>query len=236
MFKSFVVSALLASSAVYAHMDVLNVHVGKSFQMFAALSVSWGLIADADTRSETSWRWMGKARTTLAAIYSMLLNKTYDGTIEFVVAPNQQCPSQLTDYKTETRSVHYGSEDEDGSTTQTEEWCIVSGEFSLVTVSNLPWLASDILLAPTCELSDGAMTLIFIRNRVSIWSLLKMFLQAERGQHVSMPIVNMVKCSQVRILPQSTKHGHVVADGELAELGPVHIRCEPKAVDFKVLA
>ena len=196
--------------------DLLQVQVGGAFKMYAAISVSWGLIADIDKLSETSWRWIGSARTTLAAVYTMLFNRTYHGKIEFMIAPNEKTPKVSNDTRIQTKS--------DG-------WSVVEGEFSLVTISNLPWLASDILLAPQCELSDGTMTLIFI-NKASRYSLLKMFIQAETGQHVSNPVVNMIKCTQVRILPKSCTRGSVVADGEIAPVGPIHVTCKPKAVEM----
>ena len=66
-------------------------------------------------------------------------------------------------------------------------------------VLNLPYLTSDMLLAPDCRLSDGVLWLLLIRHNVSRFSLLQMLLSLESGGHLNIPGVDLFPVTSVKI-------------------------------------
>lgn len=225
------------SSAV--SVDLLDIHIGAAFQRYAILSLSWGMVADIDGYSETKGRWMGSARMLAVPLYMIVRNKAYAGTLEFTLPRGTTLPTNLSVTLTSVqRPVAFNTttdddtdEEEDAAETETETWYVIESEFSLVTVMNLPWLASDTFMAPECALSDGSMTLVFM-TKSSRLSLLRMFVQASSGSHTDHQDMNIVRCSQVRILPKDLSSSSFVADGEILAQGPVHIRSCPEAASF----
>ena len=197
--------------------DLTQLRVGRDFLTHSILSTSWGFIADSDAMCEGSLRWMGTIRLLLAPLYYIIRNKAYDGRLEFVMAESESQQEFTLPHKTRI---------ENGKT-----WTEIDGQFSVATAINLPWLASDIYLAPDCGLADGDMTLLFLPS-VSRFKLLKMFAQAESGSHVNSPIGNIVKVTEVRIIPTGNDDGNIVYDGETAPYGPLHLRSLPQAVTF----
>ena len=81
-----VVDAIVADT--HRGLDVFRMRTrvpGKSEPevRYGCLSVTWGLIADSDYRSEVTYRWMGQIRLMLAAIITVLEFKAHVGKLTF---------------------------------------------------------------------------------------------------------------------------------------------------------
>lgn len=91
---------------------------------------------------------------------------------------------------------------------------IVSKGFILLNASNVTHIASDMNTAPYAHLSDGCFDIAIVRE-TSKATLLKLFLQLEKGEHVTSEDVLYVKAKAFHLQPnQECKGSFIDVDGE----------------------
>jgi len=175
-------------------MDLLSVDLDGRAHRLAVLSVGWGGVADADYLTEQDLRWLGPIRNLIVPLMIIARLRKYPGTLKFKPAPDQS----------KIDKPH--SVDAEGN-------IVLQGPFILAHICNLPWIATDIVLAPESAVNDGAMSICVIRacNRLEF---VHMFLSAASGNHVKMDFIEMYRATEVTIEPESTPIGSIAVDGE----------------------
>lgn len=111
-------------------------------------------------------------------------------------------------------------------------WVEVKDTFAMIHACNSAWIASDIRLAPGARVDDGLIHLVLLRP-CSRYELLKMFLHAQTGEHVALPAVEVVPCTEfVVALEPAQRDGHLSVDGELMNLcEETHVKLRPRAAE-----
>lgn len=181
----------------------------------AALSVAWGAIADHDALTERELRRM-PLKLLLVPLWIILRNATYRGRVSFTPSAGRQGP--LPPGKAHTVDVATGR-------------VHIDGEFNLVHVCNLPWIATDVHAAPGATPDGGCFGILILRG-ASRLELLSMFLAAESGTHTSHAAVELYWATEATIAPAAGPCGlgNIAVDGELLPPSRVELRCEPSAL------
>jgi sphingosine kinase len=113
------------------------------------------------------------------------------------------------------------------------DWITIEDNFSFFLIINLPFLASDLFVTPDSKNDDGIMYLVFIRDDVSRFEILKGFTDGSSGNFLKNPCIEFVRCKAFRLEPmkclQTNKvEGTLMVDGELIEYGPIQGEIKPK--------
>ena len=105
----------------------------------------------------------------------------------------------------------------------------MEGRFFGVMICNVPFLATDVCMAPMARFSDGYADMVVIHAELPFAQLVKALLALEEGSHVRMPGVDYVKVSAVRIDPTPPFAADEVyaMDGELVPLAPLEVKVLP---------
>ena len=121
-------------------------------------------------------------------------------------------------------------------------WDAFSGEFVLLCVTNVAWIAADTQISPSAHLADGALDITWIQQTGKT-ALLKTFLKVEEGKHVDSRRVLYEKAVAWRLTPSdepaSGKRsgpglGNLSVDGERLPVGQVWGEVLPSAVRIVV--
>ena len=80
-----------------------------------------------------------------------------------------------------------------------KDWVTETSDFLSVMVLNLPYLNREFFGAPDCQIDDGVLWLMLVRQNVSRLSLIQMMLRLENGEHVNMPGIDIFPVSAVKI-------------------------------------
>jgi diacylglycerol kinase family enzyme len=177
------------------------------------LSVSIGIIADADIWQETKLRffpkWAADFRVFLSMIIPIISRKQYRVKMRYM-------PVQL-------KTNEYGEQEIVNDEPREE-----IGDFLGVSVIKAPWLSNDAFMAPDAKLQDKLLHVILIKH-MNLISLLKTFMGIEKGEHVSSPYVSIIKCSTFELDPLDS-NATVVVDG--AVIGSFPFRCSVQVDDI----
>lgn len=187
---------------------------GKKSETVAALSVAWGAIADHDALTERELRRM-PLKLLLVPMWIILRANTYVGRVSFTPHARQ---GPMPPGKAHTRDEASGR-------------VCIDGEFNLVHVCNLPWIASDVHAAPGATADGGCFGILIMRG-ASRLELLSMFLAAESGAHTSHAAVELYWATEATIAPAAGPRGlgNIAIDGELVPPTKVDLRCVPSVV------
>lgn len=132
---------------------------------YGFLEVMWTLIADIDIESERI-RWAGNLRFTLWAILRVIAMRRYSGTLYYT-----------------TSGEHVGDLG-DLSQFEARGWQRVqSTAFNYWMAMNLPWAATDFLVAPDCTMASGSLDLYWMAD-ASRADILRLLLDTESGKYV----------------------------------------------------
>lgn len=108
------------------------------------------------------------------------------------------------------------------------DWITVEDDFSAVWGMNVTHAASDMHTAPVAHWSDGFMDLLVMRRAdSSCCSLLGIFLDIEKGEHLHHDPLHYVKVKGVRLTPIDSGSGRVSLlgiDGERIPYKPLELR------------
>ncbi|TPX71172.1 hypothetical protein SpCBS45565_g01358 [Spizellomyces sp. 'palustris'] len=175
-------------------MDVFSVTQNDTV-IYSHLQLMWALLADVDFESE-SYRWMGGDRMTVAAIIRILRLRTYHGKLYLLPVDqadqHRKSPSYSMQPSASGPPRLYTSDP-----SQHEHWPqIISTTFTYFVATNLPWISSDFLAAPSSRLADGALEVIYSETMSPVQAL-QSVADPESGNYLQFPFI---KTSRVRAL------------------------------------
>ena len=78
----------------------------------------------------------------------------------------------------------------------------ISGEFSIVLISNVSHWRKDLIIDPDSRPDDGRLSVCVVRH-CSRWNFLRFLIAMETGSHVSFPWVEMFKCSEIQLINET---------------------------------
>jgi sphingosine kinase len=182
-------------------------------QCVSILSQSWGLPSDVDIGSEfmRSIPLLGNNRFTIMTIYRMLNLYTYKGSIDYLPV-NEENKKQIHKYS--KLDIHDELD---------ETWKRISGEFIMVWGCQMPWMASDMNVSPRSSFDDDKIVLFIIKKGISRIELLKIFMNLEKGEHITHPNVITHDVYGYRLTPDVTSKSYIVIDGELVKQSTLQV-------------
>ncbi|KAF6005122.1 hypothetical protein F1559_000889 [Cyanidiococcus yangmingshanensis] len=147
---------------------------------YAFLSVSIGMIADIDIRTECI-RCIGDIRFDLGSIWYILRKRTFSAVVEY-------------------RHVFQDSQSDLGWRPADElTETIPLQEYALIVVMNVSHASPKARFAPLARPHDGCIDVIMVPASVSRFRLIRYMLQIESGEHIHDPCCRYFKCSWIRI-------------------------------------
>lgn len=158
---------------------------------YSFLALSWGLVSDVDIESDVL-RFLGALKNDVYALIRIIFLRIYPGKISFVLHESQE----------------------------PDNWQVLEGDFILFWAMNVPWATYNLQPAPKACLDDGAIDLIIIRGGISKLQLIRAFLQAAGGSHISSPNVEYYKVQRFRLEPLNNQ-GILAVDGEKVACQPI---------------
>lgn len=183
---------------------ILNRVIGKkTIELYSFLANAWGLPSDVDIESEM-FRFLGSFRFTIGTVVRLINLRVYHGLVHYLPLENS------------LSLVHYRESGEKDS-----KWETISNEegFVLVWACNAPYVAEDVLAAPTMQLKDPRISLIVIKYPISRYELITMFINLEKGDHVNSECVDSYQVQAFEIEPVAKESGTLTIDGELINYG-----------------
>ncbi|EKF38728.1 sphingosine kinase A, B, putative [Trypanosoma cruzi marinkellei] len=111
-------------------------------------------------------------------------------------------------------------------------WVKLDGNHYAIFLSNIRDAAKDIMMAPLAHMSDGAIDIVFSREKdgkKSRSDFLKFFTTMETGNHVKLPFVSYIKARAVEL---EAVEGFIMSDGEMMPFTRVRITPLRRAIEF----
>nr|XP_033816696.1 sphingosine kinase 1 [Geotrypetes seraphini] len=232
-------------------MDLVSITTASGKHLFSFLSFAWGFISDVDIESE-KYRMMGQARFTLGTLIRLSSLRTYKGRLSYLPAAATSDESSSFTSSQISQNIQYNfcnsnnlqhlqscaNAVEQTSAVSVAEvarvvpldqpipnnWTIVKEEeFVLVLALYQSHLGEDLFIAPmVSKPDDNLIHLFYVKAGISRTSLMKFFLDIEKGKHLehSYPHVVYVPIKAFRIEP-FTSNGTMTVDGEVLACGVV---------------
>lgn len=193
-------AAKMAAITASKTMDLVEITQNKE-KRTAFLAITLGLIADIDILSEPL-RCLGDFRFTLGAIWSLWKNKVYKVELSYL-----QNKLEKTDQ---------------------QAWSKISGNFTLLMISNTSHCSSNAHTAPGAKINDGYLHVTAVKT-VSTWTRIKLLLGLESGEWVQHPSVIQFKTRSLRIDSMSDD-AILTLDGEKIASQPLECRIQHNAL------
>ncbi|CAF3036400.1 unnamed protein product [Rotaria sp. Silwood2] len=231
MEKFIVQAAVLIATHNVLPFDMAVVDICDGQRYFSFLCIEWAIVADVDCDSE-KYRFLGGARFTVEAIKRIIQPRTYNGYIDYIphedsddtVNANQITPN------TTTAQIHQHLlplNEPIPTDSTTTKWRRINGPFIHVLVTSKAAMAKDTLASPKSTLSDGYLTLQYIRADDSIrMNLAKTFSTMSDGKHLDYDFVEWMPIRAFRIVPNDSS-GNMMIDGEKVAYGPIQAEILP---------
>ncbi|RNF06874.1 putative sphingosine kinase A, B [Trypanosoma rangeli] len=111
-------------------------------------------------------------------------------------------------------------------------WVTLDGSHYAIFLSNIRDAAKDIVMTPLAHMSDGAIDIVFAREKDSKCGrlhFLKFFTDMESGKHVYLPFVSYVKARAVEL---EAVEGFIMSDGESMPFTKVRVIPMRRAAEF----
>ncbi|RNF26094.1 putative sphingosine kinase A, B [Trypanosoma conorhini] len=111
-------------------------------------------------------------------------------------------------------------------------WVALDGSHYAIFLSNIRDAAKDIMMAPLAHMSDGAIDVVFARERdvkCGRAQFLKFFSKMESGEHVHLPFVSYIKARAVEL---EAVEGFIMSDGEVMPFTKVRVTPLRRAAEF----
>jgi len=179
------------------------------------LSVGWGLFADIDIESER-YRFMGETRFTFYALARILNLRTYTATLSYLPAGSDEETIALPPLN---EPLPAGN------------WITSTGKFISIYSSTLPFIGTDLLIAPQSKIDDGIIWLFIIRAPISKLQLMQLLLAMSDGSHVNHSCLQLIPVKAFRLVPELTTSGHrsyLDIDGEQLDSQAVQVQVMPR--------
>lgn len=143
--------------------------------------------------------------------------RTYPGHIDYLPYENEET-NEIQD-GTSIHEIHRHLSPLDKPLANEHLWRRIEGPFSYVLITSKSALSKDTLITPDSTLTDGFLTLQFIRTAdANRFNLLKMFLSLEDGSHLRYDFVKLIRIRAFRIVPTKSD-GNLMVDGEKVQYG-----------------
>ena len=106
------------------------------------------------------------------------------------------------------------------------DWLVMEENFVLFLIMNLPLLTPDFTATTHATCDDGCMHMLFIKEGISKFEIIKLFSDTVSGDHLNSPYVEYVKIKAFRIEPLPTYPGcpvtgNFMIDGEKVPYGNI---------------
>lgn len=170
--------------------------------IYSFLATAWGMPSDVDIESEF-YRFLGTIRFTLGTIIRLINLKSYHGEIKYLEAIEENLES--LHHFTKTNELD-------------PEWKTLgssSDEFVIFWSCNAPYVAEDMLVAPSMNLQDKKMSLIVVKHPISRYELMSMFWSLERGEHINHEKIINYHIYGFQLTPDIKEKGRITIDGDL---------------------
>lgn len=209
----------------------LGVVEQEGHQYYSILSLAWALISDIDIKSNKLrfLKFLGSLRSDLYALFSILTLRSYPGKVSFLLAPDWEprLPHTFQTIESHTDNTQSASTSELTANTatlrgQSQDWCVIEGDFIGLWVMNVAWATHSVQAAPHAQLADGFMDVLIIRKGITRWRLLTAFLKIATGEHLLLPDMEYYKIRCLRLEPQGSE-GLLAVDGEQIDHCPVQL-------------
>ena len=223
--------------------------------VYGFLSVTWGLLSDADIESE-KYRYLGVLRFTLAGIQRILSLRHYNGALYYIPLDTSTCcetgieqdlnpttvrekspRSPSRDLELNTKEEGYGPKcflpplhEECG-----EEWKVIDEEFILVGLQSLSHLGSGMHSAPGVHIDDGFLDIQYVKRGTTKKTMLTLLDAFETGKHLEFDDVTRLKAKAFRLVPGKDRTGHIVIDGEEIEYETIQGEVLPSLANVVML-
>ncbi|CAF3529440.1 unnamed protein product [Adineta steineri] len=225
MEKFVVQAAILTATHSVIPFDLAVIDTCDGQRLFSFLCIEWGIIADVDCESE-KYRFLGETRFTVEAVKRILRPRVYNGYIDYI-------PYSDNDYTVNTNHItpttttaqlhhHLLPMNESIPTdSNTTKWLRINGPFAHVLITSKASISKDIVASSQSTLSDGYLTLQFIRSNGSTrTNLAKTFTKLSEGNHFDFNFVEWMRIRAFRLVPNDD-HGNIMVDGEKVAYGPI---------------
>lgn len=194
------------------------------------LTFSWGMIADVDIESECL-RCLGEARFDLWAVWCILRLRTYRARFSYLpatTADNDKESKQEQEQTAKTSSI-VPSCLPPLTEPVPSHWTTIEDDFVVFWASHVSHASMNVHQSPSSQLQDGVFQILVVRGPAgrSRWTLARILLGLDSGQHVHVPGVEVVTCRAYRLEPlvSSSKSSPSASfndlDGEVIESGPI---------------
>lgn len=191
-------------------MDIVRI-TSPTKVYYSFLSFGWGLMSDVDIESERL-RFLGEPRFTIWSIFRSFMLRTYPGELYYLPFDNQNgnkepippLDTPITD----------------------KQWVVVKDKFVLVYAAYQKYLNSTCKFAPDAELDDQTIYLLYIREGVSFFQIIRFLLALEDGSHTEISYVQFIPVRAFRLLPANS-NDIVTVDGEVIQCSPIQAEVVP---------
>jgi sphingosine kinase len=170
--------------------------------IYSFLAIAWGMPSDVDIESEF-YRFLGTIRFTLGTIMRLINLKSYHGEIKYLEAKEENLESLHHFMKTNELDPEWKSL---GSS---------NDEYVILWSCNAPYVAQDMLVAPSMNLQDKKMSLIVVKHPISRYELISMFWSLERGEHINHEKIINHHIYGFQLTPNTKEKGRITIDGDL---------------------
>ncbi|KAM8946939.1 sphingosine kinase 1 [Pelodytes ibericus] len=201
-------------------LDIVSLTTASGKRIFSFLSLAWGFISDVDIESE-KYRFMGSFRFSLGTFVRLTALRTYSGRLTYTKAGSSFGKMEISTIN--PCDIEGRGDLEDSLLVPLDQpipshWTVVQEDrFALVLALYQSHLGADLYTAPMVgSVGEGIIHLFYATSRISRASLLKLFLNMEKGTHLDaeIPHLTHVPVTAFRIEPfQNT--GMMTVDGEI---------------------
>ncbi|CAF1131889.1 unnamed protein product [Rotaria sordida] len=225
MEKFIVQAAVIIATYNVLPFDMAVVDICDGQRLFSFLCIEWAIVADVDCDSE-QYRFLGEARFTVEAIKRVIQPRTYNGYIDYIpydAADDTVNTNQITPNTTIAQlHRHLLPLNESIPTDSTvTKWRRINGPFAHVLITSKASISKDTIASTKSTLSDGYLTLQYIRADSSIrMNLAKTFTTMSDGKYLDYDFVEWMPIRAFRIVPSDTS-GNMMIDGEKVSYGPI---------------
>jgi len=201
----------------------------------------YGLVADNDDYAERRLRsWPMLLRTIVAPLLAIALNRSYHADVRVLPALDGLSDAEKAKWHysdTEAIEPWTGERGATGASASSSsaaakgwrQW--VGDRWTSIVLMNVPWPASDVLLAPSARVDDGRLYFCAVRGVQSRATMLKIFVDIENGTQNAMDEVDILPATSVVIHPR-TSEGHMIISGEELPVRPTKVDIQHKAAFF----
>lgn len=108
------------------------------------------------------------------------------------------------------------------------EWISIDENFILFILINVPLVGIDFVVEPEMGFDDGYTTIVFVRQGISKYEMIKFIVQCSQGTILKNPYVEYIRVKAFRLEPHNLNCGYLMVDGEPVVYGPIQGEVLPR--------